>query len=188
MQKLKVFPLIIFVFVLSSLACNLSFGRQATPEVEIPVTTEAVESLQESAEEAQAESPPSGRIEFVITEAQLTSLLTSELAERAGDQITNLQVFLRDGQIQIFGDLDSQGISAQVKVIVAVEVDPAGRPILNVVSSSIGPFPVPGELIAEVELMLNKAFQEKIQSMVPNMHVESIVIENGTMTIIGRSK
>lgn len=188
MQRLKVFPLIIFVFVLSSLACNLSFGRQATSEAEIPVTTEAVESLQESAQEAYAESPASGQIEFVITESQLTSLLTFELAERVGDQITNLQVLLRDGQIQIFGDLDSQGISAQVRVIIGVEVDPAGRPVLNVVSSNVGPFPVPGELISEVELMINKAFQEKIQSVAPNMHVESIVIENGTMTITGRSK
>jgi hypothetical protein len=36
--------------------------------------------------------------------------------------------------------------------------------------------------------MINKAFQEKIQSVAPNMHVESIVVENGTMTITGRSK
>ena len=59
---------------------------------------------------------------------------------------------------------------------------------MKVVSSSIGPFPVPGELISEVELLMNQAFQEKVESMAPNMHVESIVIENGTMTIIGRSK
>ena len=84
--------------------------------------------------------------------------------------------------------MDTQGISAMVRVVIAVSVDPVGRPVLDVVSSSIGPFPVPGELISEVEVIMNRAFQEKIESMAPNMHIESIIIENGTMTIIGRSK
>jgi uncharacterized protein YpmS len=188
MKRLKVIPLIIFVIALSSLACNFGFGRQETPEEMIPVTTEAVENLQEAAEEAVEDAFQSGEIEIVITEAQLTSLLAFELEKRAGDQLSNLQVFLRDGQIQLFGDVDTQGISAQVKVFVAVSVDPVGRPVLEVVSSSIGPFPVPGELISEVEVVMNRAFQERVESMAPNMHVESIVIEDGTMTIIGRSK
>jgi uncharacterized protein YpmS len=188
MKSFKVIPLIIFVIALSSLACNFGIGGWKTPEEMIPVTTEAVESLQESAEEAVEGAIQNGNIEIVITEAQLTSLLTFELGERAGDQISNLQVLLRNGQIELFGDVDTQGISATVRVIVAVTVDPVGRPILEVVSSNIGPFPVPGELVSEVEVIMNKAFQEKIESMAPNMHVDSIVIENGTMTIIGRSK
>ena len=188
MKRLKVIPLIIFVIALSSLACNFGFGRQQTPEEVVPVTTEAVESLQQSAEEAVEGAIQSGNIEIVITEAQLTSLLTFELADRVGDQISNLQVHLRDGQIELFGDVDTQGISAKVRVVIAVSVDPVGRPVLEVVSSNIGPFPVPGELISEVEVIMNKAFQEKIETMAPNMHIESITIENGTMTIIGRSK
>jgi uncharacterized protein YpmS len=179
-----VIPLIIFVIALSSLACNFGFAGQANPEDVIPVTTEAVESLQAAA----GETIQGGDIEISITETQLTSLLAFELAERAGDQISNLQVFLRDGQIQLYGDVNTQGISAQVRIFVAVRVDPVGRPVLEVVSSSIGPFPVPGELISEVETMMNKAFQEKVESMAPNMHIESILIEDGTMTIIGRSK
>ena len=188
MKRLKLIPLIIFVLVLSSLACNLSFGRQATPEPLIPLSSEEVESLAASAEESFQEAETSEMNKLEVSETQLTSLLGGELEKRVGDQITNLQAYLRDGQIQIFGDLDSQGITAPVKVIVDVSVDPAGRPILHVVSSSIGPFPVPGDLISEVEVLMNKAFQEKIQSMAPNLHIESIVIENGKMTIYGSPK
>jgi hypothetical protein len=75
-----------------------------------------------------------------------------------------------------------------VKVIMDVSIDPTGRPNLHVVSSSIGPFPVPGDLISEVEVLMNKAFQEKIQSLAPNLHIENIVIENGKMTIYGSTK
>ena len=188
MKQLKLIPLIIFVLVLSSLACNLSFGRQTTPEPLIPLISEEVESAAESAEETFQEAETSGMIKFEVSETQLTSLLGGELEKRVGDQITNLQAYLRDGQIQILGDLDSQGITAPVKVIVDVSVDPAGRPNLHVVSSSIGPFPVPGDLISEVEVLMNKAFQEKIQSMAPNLHIESIIIENGKMTIYGSTK
>ena len=188
MKQLKLIPLIIFVLVLSSLACNLSFGRQTTPEPLIPLISEEVESAAESAEETFQEAETSGMIKFEVSETQLTSLLGGELEKRVGDQITNLQAYLRDGQIQIFGDLDSQGITAPVKVIVDVSVDPAGRPNLHVVSSSIGPFPVPGDLISEVEVLMNKAFQEKIQSMAPNLHIQSIIIENGKMTIYGSTK
>jgi hypothetical protein len=185
MKQLKLIPLIIFVLVLSSLACNLSFGRQATPEPLIPLTLEEEESVGGSAEETFQDAETSGMIKLEVSETQLTSLLVGELEKRIGDQITNFQAYLRDGQIQIFGDIDSQGITAPVKVIVDVSVDPAGRPNLHVISSSIGPFPVPGELISEVEVLINKAFQEKIQSMAPNLHIQSIVIENGKMTIYG---
>lgn len=185
MKQLKLVPLIIFVLVLSSLACNLSFGRQATPEPLNPLTSEELESVDQSAEETFQGADTSGKIKLEVSETQLTSLLVGELEKRIGDQITNFQAYLRDGQIQIFGDIDRQGITAPVKVIVEVNVDPAGRPNLEVISSSIGPFPVPGELISEVEVLINKAFQEKIQSMSPNLHIQSIVIENGTMTIYG---
>jgi hypothetical protein len=84
--------------------------------------------------------------------------------------------------------LNSQGISAPVKVVIDVNVDPVGRPMLSIISSSIGPFPVPGDLIAEVEVLINKAFQEKVLALAPNMHIDNIVIENGIMTIYGHSK
>jgi uncharacterized protein YpmS len=185
MKQLKLIPLIIFVLVLSSLACNLSFGRQATPEPLIPLASEEEESVGGSAEETIQGEETGGMMVLEVSEAQLTSLLVGELEKRIGDQITNFQAYLRDGQIQIFGDIDSQGITAPVKVIVDVSVDPAGRPNLHVISSSIGPFPVPGELISEVEVLINKAFQDKVQSMAPNLHIQSIVIENGKMTIYG---
>ncbi len=174
--------------MISSLACTLSFWRTATPESVIPVTTEAVESLEETAHGAFQEAQTSGEFNLVITEAQLTSILAFELEESAGDMINNLQLFLRDGQIQMTGDLNSEGISAPVKAIVEVSVDSAGRPILNVVSANIGPFPVPGDLVSEVGVTINKAFQGQIKSMAPDMHVEKIIIDNGKMTITGRTK
>lgn len=188
MKQTKLITIIIFVLVLSSLACNLGFGRQVTPEPLVPLVSEDIEGVAESSAEPFQDAKSSEAIILEVSETQLTVLLTDELRNLVGDQITNLQVYLRDGQIQIFGDLDNQGITAPVKVVIEVSVDLAGRPNLEVVSSSVGPFPVPGDLISEVESMMNKAFQEKIQSLAPNLHIEDIDIENGKMTIRGRTK
>jgi len=190
MKRYKPILLIIFALLLSSLACNLSFRRQSTqaPEEKAPVTTEAVNSLEDSAEQGYQQDLTSGEVTLVVSEAQLTSLLAFELEEAAGDVISNLQVYLRDGEIQLFGDVNQEGFSAPVKAVVEVSVDPAGRPVLNVISSSVGPFPVPGELISELEVRINKSFREQIETMSPDLRIEKIVIENGTMIIIGHTK
>jgi hypothetical protein len=188
MKHIKLITIIIFVLVLSSLACNLGFGGQDTPEPLVPPVSEDVGEVAESSEEPLQDAESSEAITIEVSETQLTVLLTDELGNLVGDQITNLRVALRDGQIIIIGDLDSQGITAPVQVVIEVSVDLAGRPNLEVVSSSVGPFPVPGDLISEVESMMNKAFQEKIQSLAPNLHIEDIDIENGKMTIRGRAK
>lgn len=176
--------------MVSSLACNLSFGRKATPEPAIPVTTEAVESLEESIEEAYQEAQTSGEIQLVITEAQITSLLTFELEKRAGDAliIEDPQIYLRNGQIQLIGGIKRQGISATARVTVEVNVGTDGKPVMDIVSASIGPLPIPRDFVSEVENIVNDVFWEKIGSWAPGLFIESIVIENGTMTITGFNK
>ena len=188
MKQLNLMVLIIFALVLSSLACNLGFGRPATPGIEVPVLTEALDVPENNQSEPNQDTQIQGMAPLEITESQLASLMGEELEQQIGDQISNLQVYLRSGQIQILGDLNSQGISAPVKVVIDVNVDPVGRPMLSIISSSIGPFPVPGDLISEVEVLINKAFQEKVLALAPNIHIDNIVIQNGIMTIYGHSK
>ncbi|MGB5846252.1 MAG: hypothetical protein WBG94_17550 [Anaerolineales bacterium] len=188
MKQYKMMVLIIFVLVLSSLACNLGFGKPATPEFELPVITQALDNSANNLAGPGLDTEIQGIPHLEITENQLASLMEDELEQRVGDQITNLQVYLQNGQIQILGDLNTQGISAPAKVVFDVSIDPVGRPILSIISSSIGPFPIPGDLVAEVEVLINKAFQEKVLTLAPNMHIDNIVIQEGIMTIYGHSK
>ena len=188
MKRLHWIFLIIFVLVLNSLACNFGFGRPATPEIEVPVTTEALAPPGSNQPAPNQGAEYQGMEPLVVTEGQLLALMEQELQPRIGDQISNLQVNLRSDQIQILGDLKSQGIAAPLKVVIDVSVDPVGRPTLSIISSNIGPFPVPGDLVAEVEALVNKAFQDKVIALAPNMHIDDIVIQNGVMTIYGHPK
>jgi hypothetical protein len=188
MKQQNIIVLIIFALVLSSLACNLGLGRPATPEGVVPVVTGAFDAPEINQSGPNQDTGIQGLAPLEITESQLASLMDEELTQRLGVQITNFQVYLRSGQIQILGDVNSQGISAPVKVVIDVNVDPLGRPTLSIISSNIGPFPVPGDLVAEVEVLINKAFQDKVLTLAPNMHIDDIVIQNGVMMIYGHSK
>ena len=188
MKHLNWIVLIIFALVLSSLACNFGFGRPATPENDVPLATEALSVPGVNQADPNPATGIQGLEPIIVTEAELTALMEKELQQRIGDQISNLEVDLRSEQIQILGDLNSQGIAAPVKVVIDVNVDPVGRPTLNIISSNIGPFPVPGDLVAEIEVLVNKAFQEKVVALAPNMHIDDIVIQNGVMTIYGHPR
>lgn len=186
MKNLKTLLIILSVLVVVSLACNMG-RRAATPLPTVPVSTEAVEDLEQSVEEAFQEAEASGEINLVITEAQLTSAIAFELEKNGTNSLSDLQIRLQDGQIQMTAAVDASGLSATASVILEVSVDPAGRPVLSVGSANLGPFPVPEDLVSEIEVQINQAFQDQIDEMGPDIFIESIVIEGGAMRITGRT-
>jgi hypothetical protein len=181
-------PLLIILFVLAavSLACNLG-RRVSTPVPTIPVSTEAVESLEESVDEAIEEAQQTGLIDLEITESELTSIVALELEKSGTDSVADPQITLDDGQILISAQVNTSGLSARIQATMEVTIDGAGRPVFNVVSATLGPFPVPADLVSEVETRINRAFQDQIDERAPGLFIESIVIDGGSMRITGRT-
>jgi hypothetical protein len=95
---------------------------------------------------------------------------------------------LRDGQIQVFGTVEQQNFSGTARVAMTVDLDEEGRPDVNVVSASLGPFPIPQQITDNIESELNEAFTDQLESMAPNTRFESIVIADGKMTITGHAR
>lgn len=170
-----------------TLACNL--GKSAVNnDPLIPVSTESVQSLEETAVNSYNEFRQTGEVNLTVTEEQLTSMVALELAEQGTQGISDPQVFLRDGQIQLTGDVQTQGITAPATMVMEVDLDGNGRPSLRIVSANIGPFPVPDSLIENVETRLNQAFLNQLEEKAPNMFVESVVIADGNMTVTGHTR
>ena len=92
----------LLILFLSILACTINIGGPAYPDQRIPVSTEAVGELQSAVETSVAAGEASGRVTLVITETQLTSYLAARLQSQAQPLFTDPQVYLRDGQIQIY--------------------------------------------------------------------------------------
>jgi hypothetical protein len=171
-----------------SLACNLTIFSPKTPAPPIPVTTEAVQSLEETAQGAFEGFQQGDTVSLVITETQLTSLIALKLQETGFQTLTNPQIYLRDGKIQVFGTVKREDLEAIAEVIVAVTVDSAGQAIFDIESAKLGPVPLPENLTTQLETRLNLIFQQQIASLAPNMIIESILIADGQMTIQGRQR
>ncbi len=186
MKRQHAILLVVLLLMAVALACN--FNRAvSTPVPTVPVSTEAVESLETAVGDAFQQAQTNGTIELEITEAQLTSLIAFELEERGAGYISNPQVFLQDGQVQMTARVARQGLSASARAVLTVQIDPLGRPVFDVISATVGPLPLPGDIITELEERINLAFQQQLDSLAPNLTIESIVIDDGVMQITGRT-
>jgi hypothetical protein len=187
MSRFLGFFIALILLAIVSLACNLGSlkGKETSPPN--PFTTEAVTSLEDPLQEAQDQATNDHPVSLEITEAQLTSIVAHELQGQDEYQISDPQVYLRNGQIQMVGKLTNRNITLNAKIALTPEVDSTGSVHLHVVSASLGLFPVPENMVSDLERFLDKSFANEIESRTPNTRIESIVIQDGVMRIIGKA-
>ena len=188
MQRKKWLFVLISIVILSSLACKFNLGGPKPPASPIPVTTEDVEALEESLEDAYTDGLKGGEITLQITEAQLTSMLAFELQDQANLSIKDPQVYLRDGEIQFFATVDQSAVDTVMKVVLSLSVDSAGNPEFTFVSAKIGPLSVPDSIMEDLETYVDRSFAAQIDGMATDIRIDSITIEDGLLTIVGHKE
>jgi uncharacterized protein YpmS len=179
-------------FILSTISCNLVNSLRKTPTpAPIIISTKAATALAENVGSAVATAISGGPIELTLTEQQLTSLAASEIqsqSQQAGAQIQDLQIHLRDGQIQITGQVNQDGFSLPLSIILTISVDAQGLPHAAIVSANVGPFPLPDSMLSQMATQVDQMISEQLNNLSNNLSIDSITIANGTMTIIGHTR
>jgi uncharacterized protein YpmS len=173
----------------ASLACNLPGG--ARPPVEttpIPVTTESVEQLQENLEEAATQASTTGQVTMVVDEAQLTSLVAIELESQEEKILEDPQVYLREGQIQLYGTAVQGGISLPISVIATVHANEQGEAQYEIVEANAGPLPLPQSILDQFTDQLDQAIGSRLDPENTNIFIDDITIADGKMTISGHTR
>jgi hypothetical protein len=99
---------------------------------------------------------------------------------------TDPQVYLRDGQMQIYGKTRQGIFYANIGIILTAGIDELGKPKIEVVSADFGPFPAPEGINEAVTLFLEEAFTGSFGPVATGLRIETISIANGIMTITGR--
>jgi hypothetical protein len=183
----KIF-LALSVLVFSMLACSVFVGGPAYPDTPIPVSTADVQSLKDQASTAIADGAQTGTVSLQITEAQLTSYLAYKLNSQANPLITDPQVQLRNGQMQVFGKAQQGMFNANVSITMNVSVDDQGQPKIDITQADFGPLPAPQGLNDAVSSMLQEAFTGSLGPVATGFRLESITITDGVMTVVGRIK
>lgn len=173
---------------LASLACTMFVGGPDYPNTPIPVSTEAIGDLNQQVEAAITSAAESGTLSFSITESQLTSLVAAKLAAQSDQLITNPQVYLRDGTMQIYGKAVKGNFQANIRVVFTITLDAEGKPVINITSADFGPLPAPEGLNTAITAMVDEAFTGMVGPAATGFRLESVTIADGVMTITGKIK
>lgn len=181
------------ILVLASLACTVSVGGpDYSDRPVIPVSTEAAKSLEDEIRRAVETGAVSGEVTIQITEAQITSILAQRLQSDPSLQqdkkplITDPQVYLRDGQMQVFGKTQQGIFTANIGIVIAVSVDENGKPKIEIVSADFGPLPAPEGLTDAISAMIQEAYTGAVGPVATGLRIQSITIADGIMTVTGR--
>ncbi|RPI91923.1 MAG: hypothetical protein EHM40_14485 [Chloroflexi bacterium] len=193
-KKQLALPIFLLVLVLTSLACTVFVGGPDYSSLPpIPVSAEAAESIKEELRRAAEAGAETGVITINLTEPQITSYLAARMQTDPSLQqsdkkplITDPQVYLRDGQMQIYGKTQQGIFAANIGIIVQVGVDANGQPLIEIISADFGPFPAPEGLKDAITAMVREAYTGSLGPVATGLRIESISIANGIMTITGR--
>lgn len=170
----------------SALACSMFIGGPSYPEKRIPVSEDAVQSLQEQIKQAASAGAQGGVVTLNISQEQLTSMLAMRLAQQQDPFLTDPQVYLEDGQVKIYGRATQGIFEATVGIVLTASVDANGQPVVQLVSADFGPLPAPEGLNKTITALVQEAFTGTIGPAAIGFRLENITITNGQMTLSGR--
>jgi len=187
MKKYRIF-LFFSLLIFASLACSLFIGGPDYPEEKIPVSAQEVINLKVNIEEAVLAGAETGEITIQITEPQLTSFLAFKMADQENPPFTDPQVFLRDGQMKIYGRVERGFWNANVLVTLNVSIDQEGQPKLEIATADFGPFEAPNGLKQTLTAIITEAYTGLLGPVATGFRLDNITIEGGLMTVTGRIK
>ncbi|HET9589558.1 MAG TPA: hypothetical protein VFO91_12295 [Anaerolineales bacterium] len=187
-------PFFLLSLVITSLACTIFVGGPDYSSLPtIPVSAEAAESIKEEMRRAIEAGAQTGVITIHLTEPQITSYLAARLQTDPNLQqsdrqplITNPQVYLRGGQMQIYGKTQQGIFAANIGIVVNVGVDATGQPQIEMTSADFGPLPAPAGLRDAISAMVREAYTGSLGPVATGLRIETITIADGVMTITGR--
>ena len=187
--------------LLTGLACNYS-GRLAQAPTQTnppPVATEKIETPKiESTQVPQIlqniqltptpETQENKPVKVVLDEEQLTSIVVKELQTQQDQPIEDPQILLRDGQVQVLGNVKQGALTLPLKMLISVSVNNQGKPQYRVTSANVGPFPLPQNTLDDLSTQLDSALTQNLGSEVDNVYIENITIADGLMTVTGHQR
>lgn len=180
--------IVVLFVLLISMACMINVGGPAYPDSPIPVSEEALATMQQQIQDAVVASAQTGQITLFITESQLTSFMVSKLESQESPFFTLPQAYLQNGQIQIYGTVVKGFLKVTVSIIMTANIDHEGKLQLELTSADFGPLPVPETLKEIITTLVTEAYTGSLGTLATGFSLESIIISDGAMMIVGRVK
>lgn len=174
----KILP-VLLVFLMVSLACQLSAGRPTPlPPPEEPLPSQPLEPTI-------IEDPAQGTLTVTLTEGQLTAYLIQQLEANPDAPLRNPRIVLKNGRIELFGEIQQSLITANLHMVFTVDVDAEGRLSVETESADVGNVPVPASVLDQLTKTVNQNLNDSLAPEVTGMKIQSVIIGDGAITITG---
>lgn len=170
------------ILALSAFACGLPTLGAPPPGDEIAVSSEAAKRLEGKVGDVRNSG---GDFTLLITEEEMTSLVALRLAETPNAPLSGLQIFLRDGAIEIRAVIDVEGVSTNLQVILIPSVNADGQMQLEATEGVLGPLRMPDDMLTQLTITMDSYLSIIDPARAGNAHLSSITIADGEMTLIG---
>ncbi len=171
--------------ILAGVACQIDVGGPQRPASPIATPANPTESMAAAWRSALAAAATTHKLMIVLNEGQLTGFLLSRLDSQADPILSDPQVFLRQGQMQIFGVAQQGPFRANVLVTIEPVLKPDGTVGFEVASADLGPIPAPDSVRESLSAMLTEAFTGSIGSLATGFRIQTLAIANGELAIVG---
>ena len=188
-NRVHLLLLVLASLLISSLACNLPGIRRSAdiqPEP-LPVITEAAAQLEDNIEEAVDAVVSGAPFTLAIDEVQVTSAANLKLQSMPDAPVKNLQIYLRDGQIKVYGDVVRDGVTLPVTFIARVYAA-QGSVAYEILDARLGPFPMPESFLDEMEAQVDQFILAQLSPNTSAIVIEHITIAGGVMTVTGHAR
>ncbi|HET7145093.1 MAG TPA: hypothetical protein VFI68_13830, partial [Anaerolineales bacterium] len=165
---------------------NTQNGMDGAPERPgAPILTSETAGAQAKTALEKALPQPGSLNTVTLTEQQLTSWLAMEMKNNPDLPLHDIQIYLRDGQIQVWGMVEGNNNSTSALVTGKINLGSNGIPNFEIESLQIGRQGIPNILLSQADTWLNQLLLESINKQVPGLEIMNINISSGLITISG---
>jgi len=158
-------------------------GAPERPGAQIAPSDAAGMEAKQSLEKALPQ--PGSLSSATLTERQLTSWLAMEMKNSPDLPLSDVQIYLRDDKIQIWGMVAGSTNSTSALIVGSLGIDANKNLIINIESVQVGTQTIPGILVSQMETWLNQLMNEEINKQAPGLEIMNINITNGLVIISG---
>jgi len=120
-----------------------------------------------------------------ITEQQLTSWLVMEMKDSPDLPLNDIQIYLRDGKVQIWGMVNGSENSTSALIVGELTIDDNKLPYFQIESVQIGQQVIPGIFVSQMETWLNQSLSAGIEKQAPGLELVSVKVTSGLVTVSG---
>lgn len=176
---------VVCFLALTGISCMFNVGGPEAPDYPILISDQNLDPLELVWETALDAAKNDGRIQLLILESQLTNFVAERFAQSDKPLLQNPQVYLRNSEIQVYGQIERGWLIAGARLILQVDIDDDGNPAFELSSVDFGPWPVPEGLLSGFSMTLDEAFTGKVGPIATGIRIEDIAIEDGMLAITG---